>query len=62
MEYFNDIFADMISNKKLHPVVTELFITGRKLSIYLLLIILPSTKGCGTKHYTLLHLEDSEQT
>ena len=25
--------ADMLSNKKLNPIVTELFITGRKLNI-----------------------------
>ena len=28
----------MLSNKKLNPTVTELFIRGRKLSIYLVLI------------------------
>ena len=26
-----DMFADMINNKKLNPIVTELFIRGRKL-------------------------------
>ena len=30
---FDDIIADMINNKKLNPVVTELFIRGRKLGI-----------------------------
>ena len=30
---FDDMIADMINNKKLNPVVTELFIRGRKLSI-----------------------------
>ena len=29
---------DMINNKKLNPVVTELFIRGRKLKIYLLFL------------------------
>ena len=29
----DDMIADMISNKKLHPVVTELFIRGRKRNI-----------------------------
>ena len=28
--FFDDILADMINNKKLNPVVTELFIRGRK--------------------------------
>ena len=29
---FDDMIADMINNKKLNPVVTEMFITGRKLN------------------------------
>ena len=28
---FDDLIADMINNKKLNPVVTELFIRSRKL-------------------------------
>ena len=27
---FNDMIPDMLSNKKLNPIVTELFIRGRK--------------------------------
>ena len=30
---FDDMIADMINNKKLNPVITELCIRGRKLSI-----------------------------
>ena len=30
---FDDMIADMINNKKLNPVVIELFIRGRKLNI-----------------------------
>ena len=30
---FDDMIADMLSNKKLNPKVTELFIRGRKLNI-----------------------------
>ena len=36
---FNDMIADMLSNKKLNPIVTELFIRDRKLSIFLAFII-----------------------
>ena len=32
---FDDMIADMESNKKLNPIVTELFIRGRKLNILL---------------------------
>lgn len=30
---FDDIIADLISNTRLHPIVTKLFIIGRKLNI-----------------------------
>ena len=30
---FDDIIADMFNNKKLNPIVTELFIRGKKLNI-----------------------------
>ena len=32
---FDDMIADMLSNKKFNPIVTELFIRGRKLNISL---------------------------
>ena len=32
---FDNMIADMLSNKKLNPIVTELFIRGRKLNISL---------------------------
>ena len=35
---FDDMMADMINNKKLNPIVTELFIRGRKLNIYIAFI------------------------
>ena len=35
---FDDMSADMLINKKINPVVTELFIRGRKLNIYLVFI------------------------
>ena len=35
---FDDMIADMINNKKLNLVVTELFIKGRKLNIFIVLI------------------------
>ena len=35
---FDDMIADIINNKKLHPIVTELFIRARKLNISLVFI------------------------
>ena len=36
--FFDDMVADMINNKKLNSIVTELFISGRKLNISLAFI------------------------
>ena len=35
---FDDMIVDMINNNKLNPIVTELFITGRKLNICIVFI------------------------
>ena len=35
---FDDMIADMINNHKLNPIVTELFIRGRKLKFLLSLL------------------------
>ena len=35
---FDDMIADMLSNKKLNPIVAELFIRERKLNISLVFI------------------------
>ena len=35
---FDDMIADMIHNKKLNSIVTELFIRGRKINIYLVFV------------------------
>ena len=34
----DDMIADILSNKEITPIVTELFIRGRKLNIYLVFI------------------------
>ena len=35
---FDDMVADIVSNKKLQHIVTELFVRGKKLNIYFVLI------------------------
>ena len=35
---FDNTIADIINNKKLNPVLTELFIRGKKLNIFIILI------------------------
>ena len=35
---FDDMIVDIISNKKLNPIITEHFIRGRQLNIYIAFI------------------------
>ena len=53
---FDDMIADMIQNKKLNSIVTELFIRGRKLNISLVFITqsyfkVPKDVRLNTTHF-----------
>ena len=53
---FDDMIADMIHNKKLNLIVTELFIRGRKLNISLVFITqsyfkVPKDVRLDTSHF-----------
>ena len=53
---FDDMIADIIKNKKLHSIVTKLFIRGRKLNISLVFIIqwyfkVPKDVRLNTTHF-----------
>ena len=55
---FDDIIADVESNKKLSPVVTELFLRGKKLSISLVFISqsyfkVPKTVRLNATHFIM---------
>ena len=52
------VFDDMPSNKKLNPIVTELFIRGRKLNTSLVFITqsyfaVPKNARLNSKHYLM---------
>ena len=32
---FDDLIADILSNKNIYPVVTDLFIRGRKINVFI---------------------------
>ena len=54
--FFDDVIADMIHNKKLNSIVTELFIRGRKLNISLVFITesyfkVPKDVRLNTTHF-----------
>ena len=53
---FDDMIADVLSNKKLNPVVTELFIRGRKLNIELFFITQSYFAKLGNIRLSSTHL------
>ena len=61
---FDDMIADMFSNKKLNPIVPELFISGRILNISLVFITqsyfaVPKNIRLNSTHYFIY--ENSKQ-
>ena len=60
---FNDTIADMIHNKKLNSIVTELFIRGRKLNISLVFITqsyfkVPKDVRLNTTHFFIAKISN----
>ena len=62
MIVFDDMISDMLSNKKLNSIVTELFIRGRKLNISLIFItksyfaVLKNNKLNSTHYFVMKFL------
>ena len=59
MIVFDDMIADMLSNKNLNPTLTELFTRGRKLNIYLVFItqsyfVVPKNIRLSSAHYVVM--------
>ena len=62
---FDDMIADMIHNKKLNSIVTELFIRGRKLNISLVFITqsyfkVPKDVRLNTTHFFITKFQTKE--
>ena len=58
---FDYIILDMLNNKKLNPIVTELFIRGGKLNISLVLITqsylaIPKNARLNSTHYFIMEI------
>ena len=58
---FDDMVADMLSNKKLNHIVTELFLRGRKLSISLVFItqfyfVVPKNIRQSSRYYFVMKI------
>ena len=63
---FDDMIADMFSNKKLNPIVTELFIRGRKLNISLVFITqsyfaVPKNIRLNSTHYFVMKIPNKRE-
>ena len=63
---FDEMIADMINNKKLNPVVTELFIRGRKLNISIVFItqsyfIVPKDVGLNSTHFFIMKIPNKRE-
>ena len=63
---FDDMIADMLSNKKLNPIVTELFIRGRKLNISLVFITqsyfaVPKNIRLNSTHYFVMKIPNKRR-
>ena len=63
---FDDMIADIIYNKKLNSVVTELFIRGRKFNISLVFITqsyfkVPKDVGLNTSHFFVAKIPNKKE-
>ena len=63
---FDDMITDMINNKKLSPVVTELFIRDRKLNIYMVFITqsyfkVPKDVRLNSTHFFIMKIPNKKK-
>ena len=63
---FDDMIADMINNKKLNSIVTELFIRGRKLNISIVFITqsyfkVPKNVRLTTTHFFITKIPNKRE-
>ena len=64
--YFHNVIVDMINIKTVNPVVTELFIRGRKLNISIVFITQPYFKvpkdvRLNTTHFYILKISNKRE-
>ena len=63
---FDDIIADMFNNKKLNPIVTELFIRNRKLNISIVFITqsyfkMPKDVRLNSTHFLIVKIPNKRE-
>ena len=57
---FDDMIADMISNNKLNPIVTELFIKGRKFNISIVFKV-PKDVRLNSTHFFIMKIPNKRE-
>ena len=63
---FDDMIADMINNNKLNPIVTELFIRGKKLNISIVFIMqsyfkVPKNVRLNSTHFFIMKIPNKRE-
>ena len=63
---FDDMIADIINSKKLNPIVTELFITGRKLNTSIVFISqsyfkVPKDVRLNSTHFFIMKIPNKRE-
>ena len=63
---FDDLISDMINNKNLNPVVTELFIRGKKLNISIVFITqshfkMPKDVSLNSTHFFIMNIPNKRE-
>ena len=63
---FDDLIADMLSNKRLNPIVTLLFIRGKKLNISIFFttqsyFAVPKTIRLNSTHYFVIKIPNKRE-
>ena len=63
---FDDMIADMINNKKLNPILTELSIRGRKLNISIVFITqlcfkVPKEVRLNSTHFFIMKIRNTRE-
>ena len=63
---FDDTIDDMLSNRKLNSIVTEVFIRGRKLNISLVFMTqsyfaVPKNNRLNSKHYFIMKIPNKRE-
>ena len=66
LNVFDDMIADMLSNRKLNPILNESFLRGSKLNLSLVFIIIsyfaePKNTRLNSTHYCIINIPNKQE-